>query len=151
MRTALNAGAAAAVLSLLPLGFIVAMPMAGFLGVRLYRRRSMAPELSPGAGFKLGTLCGAFGFLIFAVLAAVITLASHAEDTFRATIIEAVHRAQAGYPDHEAQSLDYFTTPHGMVVFMVLVFVMAGIVFVLLSGAGGAISAALGRRKGPFA
>jgi len=147
VRSALNAGAIAAVLSMLPLGFVVAMPLAGYLGVKLYRRRSFAPEPSTGAGFKIGALCGAFGFAIFVALTAVITLASHAQDKFKTAIIEAVQRAQAGYPDNQAQSLDYFTTPHGMVVFLILVAVFSCVAFVLLSGIGGAISAGLGRRR----
>ena len=152
VRSALNAGAIAAVLSLLPLGFIVALPLAGFLGVRLYRRRSSAQELSTGAGFKLGALCGAFGFLIFAVLTAVNTLAFRAQSEFRGAMIEAVRRAQARNTDPQArQMLEYFTSPHGMIVMLVLGGVFICVAFVLLSGLGGAISAALLRRKGPSA
>ncbi len=151
VRSALNAGAIAAVLCLLPLGFIVAMPMAGYFGVRLYRRRSFAPEPSTGAGFRLGALSGLFGFLISAVLAVILTLAAHAEDKIRAIIIEAVQRAQAVYPDHRLQWLDYFTTSHGVVVYVILSAVFSCAAFVLLSGLGGAISAALLRRRGPEA
>jgi MFS family permease len=152
VRSALNAGAIAAVLSLLPLGFIVALPLAGFLGVRLYRRRSSAPELSTGVGFKLGTLCGAFGFVIFTLLTAVNTLAFRAQNEFRGAMIEAVRRAQARNPDPQArQMLDYFTSPHGLVVMLVMGGVFICVAFVLLSGLGGAISAALLRRKGPRA
>jgi MFS family permease len=151
VRSALNAGAVAAVLSLLPWGFIVALPLAGYLGVRLYRRRSSGLELSTGAGFKLGLLCGVFGFVIFTTLAAVLTLGSHGQDKFRTAIIDSVQRAQARYPDHQAQWLDYFTTPHGMIVFMILCLGLACGAFVLLSGLGGAISATRLQRKGPSA
>ena len=151
VRSALNAGAMAGVLSLLPLGSIVALPLAGFLGVRLYRRRSSTQELSTGAGFKLGALCGAFGFAIFVVLAAFLTLASHAQNEFRDKMIEAVRHAQASYPDPQARQLDYFTSPHGLVVLLAMGGVFICVAFVLLSGLGGAISAALLRRKGPQA
>jgi MFS family permease len=149
VRSALNAGAIAAVMSLLPFGFILAMPLAGFLGVRLYRRRGLPQELSTGAGFKLGALCGAFGCAIFTVLAAILTLASHAQNEFQDKMIEAVRHAQAGYPDTQARQLDYFITPQGLVVMMVLTFVSFCVAFVLLSGVGAAISAALLRRRGP--
>jgi len=45
--------------------------------------------------------------------------------------------------------LDYFTTPHGLMVMMILGFIFTGVMFVLLSGLGGSISAKLLRRKGP--
>ena len=150
MRSALNAGAIAAVLSLLPFGFILALPLAGFLCVLLYRRRSSAQEPSPGAGFRLGGLCGVFGFAIFIILTAVNTLAFHAQNEFRGAMIEAVRRAQARNPDPQArQMLEYFTSPQGLVVMMVLGFVFICVAFVLLSGLGGVISAALLRRKNP--
>ena len=152
IRSALNAGAIAAVLCLLPLGFIVAMPMAGYFGVRLYRRRSLAPELPPGAGFKLGAISGLFGFLIFAALTAVTTVAFRAQNDFRGAMIEAVRRAQARNPDPQArQMLEYFISPHGMVVMLVMGGILICVAFVLLSGLGGAISAALFRKKGPRA
>jgi hypothetical protein len=150
VRSALNAGAIASVLCLLPLGFIVAMPMAGYFGVRLYRRRSVAQEPSPGAGFGLGALSGFFGFLILTALKAVNTVAFGAQSELRDAIIEAVRRAQARNPNPQArQMLEYFTSPHGMVVFVILAAVISCVVFVLLSGLGGAISASILRRKGP--
>ena len=150
MRSALNAGAIAAVLSLLPFGFILALPLAGFVGVLLYRRRSSAPAPSPGAGFRLGVLSGVFSFAIFTILTAVNTLAFHAQKEFRNAMIEAVRHAQARNPDPQArQMLEYFTSPQGLVVMMALGFVLICIAFVLLSGLGGAMSAALLRRKGP--
>lgn len=149
VRSALNAGAIAAVLCLLPLGFIVAMPMAGYFGVRLYRRRSLRHEPSPGAGFRLGALCGAFGSAIFVSLAVVLTLATHAQNEFRDKMIEIVRHAQAGYPDVQAQQFDYFVSPHGLMVMVVASGVFFCVTFVLVSGLGGALSAALLRRKLP--
>jgi hypothetical protein len=46
--------------------------------------------------------------------------------------------------------LDYFITPQGLAVMMVFGFIFTAIMFVLLAGVGGAISAALLRRKGPL-
>jgi len=150
VRCALNAGAIAAVLCLLPWGFIVAMPMAGYFGVRLYRRRSLAQEPSPGAGFKLGALSGLFGFIIFTALTAVNTVAFRAQNEFRGAMVEAVRRAQARNPDPQArQMLEYFISPHGLVVMLVMGGMLICAAFVLLSGVGGAISAALLKKKGP--
>jgi hypothetical protein len=45
--------------------------------------------------------------------------------------------------------LEYFLTPHGLMVMMVAGLVLMAILFVVLSGLGGSISAALLRRKEP--
>jgi hypothetical protein len=147
VRSALNAGVMAGVVSLLPVGFFLAPVAAGFLCVLLYRRRSSVSELSTGAGFRLGMLCGGFGFAFFAVLATVLTLASRAQNEFQDRMIEAVRHAQANYPDPQARQLDYFLSPHGMVVLLVVCGVFSCVVFVLLAGIGGVISASRGRRK----
>lgn len=150
LRCALNAGAVAAVLSLLPLGFTFGLPVAGYFAVWLYRRRSLAQEPSPGAGFKIGALSGLFGFVIFAAVTAANTLAFRAQSEFRNAMIEAVRHAQARNPDPQArQMLEYFTSPHGMVVMLVMGGIFICIAFVLLAGLGGAISAALLRKKAP--
>jgi len=152
LRAALHAGVVAAILSFIPLrsAFVFALPVAGFLCVLLYRRRIPEKQLSPGAGFKLGSLAGLFAFAIFVVLTAAATLFSHAENELREAMLQAIHQAQARSPDAQArQMLDYFTTPHGLVVMMIMGFAFTGVMFVLLSGMGGSISAKLLHRKGP--
>jgi len=152
LPSALNAGAIAAVLSALPLGagFIFALPLAGFLCVLFYRRRSSAEEPSPGAGFRLGAVAGLFGFVFFVILMAGEMVGFHAQNEPRDAVIQAVHQAQARAADPQAREmLDYFLTPPGIVFIMIFGFIFMGITFVLLSGVGGAISAALLRRKPP--
>jgi MFS family permease len=146
----LTAGAIAALVSLLPLGIVFGSPVGGFLSVLLYRRRSWSMEPSPRMGFRLGALSGIFGYAIFLVLAAAQIALSHAQNEVRDSMIETIHRQQARNPDPQArQMLDYFLTPHGLLVMMIGGLVLMGIVFVLVSGVGGSISAALLRRKGP--
>ncbi len=152
LRAALHAGVVAAILSLIPLrsAFVFALPVAGFLCVLLYRRRVSGEELSVGSGFKLGSLAGLFAFALFVVLTAAATLVSHAENELREAMLQAIRQAQARSPDAQArQMLDYFTTPQGLVVMMILGFAFTGVMFVLLSGLGGSISAKLLHRKGP--
>lgn len=149
-RAAIAAGAIAGLLSLLPLGFILGSPLGGFLSVLLYRRRSWSGDPSPRAGFHLGALSGIVGFLIFAVTAGTQALLPRAQNDIRDAMVEAIHRQQARTPDPQArQMLDYFLTPHGFLVMMIVGMIVTGIVFVLLSGVGGTISAALLRRKEP--
>jgi ABC-type phosphate transport system substrate-binding protein len=95
-------------------------------------------------------LAGLFGFLAFLVVTATSTLTRGGEDEMRQALVEAVHLQQARATDSQVrQMFDYFLTPQGMMVVLGLGFVMMGIAFVLLSGAGAALSASLLRRKDP--
>jgi len=150
MRSALNAGAMAAVLSLIPGAFIMAIPLAGFLCVRLYSRRSRIGTPSPRTGFRLGSLAGLFGTLLFAMLITAGTVITHSENEIRDQLIQRVHLAQAQNPDPQVrQWLAYFETPEGLLLLMIFSGIFMCVIFVLLSGAGGAFSAFLLRRKDP--
>ena len=149
-RSAATAGLVGALLSLLPFGFLLAFPLAGFLSVLFYRRRTWGVELSPSAGLRLGLRTGLLGFAMFAVLASLNFLVSPARVDVRQTMIDAVHRQQARTPDPQArQLLDYFLTRNGLVVMIIACLIILCIGFVLLAGLGGAFSASLLRRKGP--
>src|SRR5207245_8789509 len=114
------------------------------------RRRARMAEPSLGAGFRLGALTGLFGFAIFAVFWAAEIVVSRAGSELRRMMVEKLQHAAAGNPDPYARQVaDYFTTPQGLVVLMVFGLVLTCVAFVLLSGLGGAVSAALLRRKGP--
>src|SRR5213078_51745 len=62
LRAAIYAGAIATLLSTLPLGFIIGLPLAGVLAVRFYRSRGSAQHVAPALGFRLGALRGLFAF-----------------------------------------------------------------------------------------
>jgi hypothetical protein len=150
VRAALYAGVAGAVLSSIPIGpsFWFAQPIAGFLVVLFYRRWTHGPEPQPAFGFKLGALAGLFGFPVFLVLTAILTASFHGEAIMRQAMIDAVHLQQARATEPQIrQMLDYFLTPPGMMLMLAFGFLIMGIVFVLLSGAGAALSASLLRRK----
>jgi MFS family permease len=148
-RSAATAGLVGALLSILPLGFLLAFPLAGFLSVLFYRRRTWGVELSPRAGLRLGLRTGILCFAIFVVLQAVNTVASHRGGEIQKSLIDAVHRQQAQTPDPQLrQMLDYFLTPNGLAVVIIVTLIFLGIAFVLLAGLGGAVSASLLRRKG---
>jgi hypothetical protein len=152
VRAAIYAGGIGAALSLIPVAgnFVLALPVAGFLSVLFYRRWTHGPELRPSTGFRLGALAGLFGFLAFLVVTAISTLTRGGEDEMRQALVEAVHLQQARATDPQVrQMFDYFLTSQGMMVVLGLGFVMMGIAFVLLSGAGAAFSASLLRRKDP--
>jgi hypothetical protein len=146
LRAAFGAGLVGAVISLL-LGPIAGAPAGGFLSVVFFRRRSWPAEVSTSAGFRLGSLAGAFGSAIFLLVKAVQTSLTHSNE-MRDAMIEAIHRQLARNPDPEAQRmLEYFLSPHGLTLIMALAAVFMAIIFICLSGIGGMISARLLRRK----
>ncbi|HJT72046.1 MAG TPA: hypothetical protein VJ731_17735 [Terriglobales bacterium] len=152
LRATLYAGAVATVLGSLPLGpgFMLALPLAGFLAVLFFRRWTRGPEPRPKQGFKLGALAGVFAFVGCLALAAIRTVTQHDQNEMRNAIVQMVQQQQARAADPQTrQALESLLSPEGMAMVIVFGFVFVGIVFVLLSGAGGAISASLLRRKGP--
>lgn len=152
LRAAFYAAIVAAVLSLIQPrgGFILTLPLGGLLSVLLYRRLSLGSEPSLRTGFRLGAISGLFVFGLLMIVIAVGTLALHSEADTHAQVIQIIQQAQARNPDPQArQAFEYFMTPQGMAFMMVVGFVFMGVLFVLLSGVGGAISASLLRRKAP--
>jgi hypothetical protein len=152
LRAALYAGLIAAFLGSIPLGanFILALPLAGYLSVLFYRRSAPTPDLEPAAAFRLGALSGLFGFLTLLMLTAIGTLTFHAQSKLREAMLQAVRQAQERAGDPAArQMLDYFSTPPGVAFLMIFGFILLGIVFVVLSGAGALVSAAVLRHKRP--
>jgi hypothetical protein len=151
-RAAMNAGVVAAVLSAVPIGgsFVFALPLAGFLCVLLYRRYTKTGDPTPGMGFRLGTWAGLVGFVLLILLGTIETLGFHTQNELRDAMIQAVRQAQSRYADPQArQTLEYFLTPGGMAFLMIFGSAFMCVLFVTLSGIGGAISAALLRRKLP--
>src|SRR5262249_44101663 len=136
-RAAINGGVVGAVLSLVPMGgsFVFALPIAGFLSVLLYRRYNVGTEPTPGTGFRLGVGAGLAGFVIFMTVLTIATVGFHAQNELRDGMMQAVRQAHNRYSD-----------PQSRVVFGAAFMCL---LFVLLSGLGGAVSAALLRRKFP--
>jgi hypothetical protein len=152
LRAALYAGIIGAVLCTIPLvaNFLLALPFAGFISVLFYRRWSHGPEPASGMAFKLGALTGLFGFVGYLVIMALSTLTSRGQNAMREAMLEVLRLQRQRATDPQTrQVLDYFATAQGMIVMLVLGFAFMAIAFVVLSGAGGTISAFLLRRKGP--
>lgn len=152
LRSAFYASIVGVVLSLVQpqASFVLALPLAGFISVLLFRRLSRGTEPSLRAGFRVGAFTGLFVFGLMILVVAAGTLAFHNEADTHAQVIQVIQRAQARNPDPQArQAFEYFMTPQGMALMMAVGFVFMCVLFVLLSGVGGAISASLLRRKAP--
>jgi hypothetical protein len=152
LRSALKGGAIAAVFCLFPAraGFAIAMPLAGFLAVLFYKKRSWRAGSSRRTGFKLGALAGLFAFLIFGLFVSVEISIPTSRDEFRKLMIDQLHTLEARYSDPEQRAdIEYFTTPKGFPVFIALATASMCAFFVFFAGIGGAVAAALLRRRGP--
>ena len=150
LRSALRAGAVAALLSALPFAFILALPLGGCVAVLLYRRRSWDEAPNPTAGFRLGALTGFFAFLIFVAIATLETLLSHSSPDLRQMMIDAVRRSELRNPDPQARPVfEYLLTSQGLIVMMIIGLVFLCVTFIVLAGIGGMVSTRLIRRRQP--
>ena len=148
---ALPSAALGVLMAALPLTLIFGVPpgpsmlAAGFLCVMLYRRRIFAARLSAGMGARLGTISGVIGFAALLVGLAVAASAFHEGPKIRQEMMDTIQRSLANAPDEQvkAQLLNFFQTPAGMTI--ALLGVGAG--FLIFSSIGGALGAALLRRK----
>jgi len=158
-RDALLCGVGAAILfvvtvPVLRMGGVVWMLLGGALMAPLYRRRMPGATITPGMGMRMGALAGLFGFLFNAVTSVVSFVALRNTGNFRHAMQEQMQTQMAGNSDPRVQQmmqnlLDYMSTPQGaatMIAFFLLIF---GIVFIVLSAAGGAVAASIsGQRRG---
>jgi hypothetical protein len=156
-KDALLCGVGAAVLFVLTapvirMGGVIWMLLGGALVARLYRRHVPGGMVTPGMGMRLGALAGLFGFLANAITSIISFLALHNSGAFRHAMEEQMQLQLAGNTDPQVQQvmhnlLDYMSTPQGAITMLTAFLLMFGLMFVLLSAAGGALGASLfGRR-----
>lgn len=143
------AGLLAAVLMVIPLGaFGLGMLAAGALSVLFYRRRSPMTNLSPGMGARLGAASGAMGFGIFAIFTALAAGIFGKGGQLRAALLDAIQQSASRSSDPQAQEmLEWLKTPEGLALMITLGMIFTLMVFVILSSAGGALTAALMRKR----
>lgn len=124
------------------------MLAAGALAVLLYRRRYPSASLTPGTGARLGALSGILGSAMFAIFAALEMAVSRTGGQLRATLLEAVQQSASRSSDPQAQELlQWFKTPQGLTLIMVLGLIVMFVVFLIFSSLGGALGAVLLRKK----
>ena len=150
-KGALLGGVGAAVLTAIPIvsiGCCLWMLGAGVLAVVMYRKQVPGVVITPGMGMKIGALAGVCGFMLNAVL----TMASFAlfrsNSDFRGAMQEQMQKQMANNPDPKAQQIvqhfmDWMSSPQGMATFVVLILLVMGVVFIVITAAGGALGASM--------
>jgi len=143
------AGLIAAVLMMTPLrAFGLGMAVGGSLSVVFYRRRNPVANITPGMGARLGMASGLLGGSIFTVLLSGFTFMFGLWNQVRAKVIEVIEQTAARNPDPQAQqAMEFFKTQQGMAILVTAALAVTLMAFVILSGLGGALGAALLRRR----
>jgi uncharacterized membrane protein len=103
----------------------------------------------------MGALAGLFGFLFNAITSLISFVALRNTGNFRQAMEEQMQTQMAGNSDPQVQQvmhnlLDYMSTPQGAATMIAIFLLIFGVVFVLLSSAGGALGASFfaPRRRG---
>lgn len=143
------AGIVSAVVMVIPLGaFGLGVLSAGALAVFLYRRRNPGVDLTPGSGARLGMATGALGFGVFTILMALEMLVSGAGSELRTGLLDAIQQSAARSADPQAQQVvEWMKTPSGLIFLLAFCLAVMFVVFLAISALGGALGAALLRRK----
>jgi hypothetical protein len=135
-KSALLCGVGAALLSAIPfvsLGCCLWMLAAGAMTVNLYRKQVPDAVITPGMGMRLGALAGVFGFVINAIVTTISFVVQRSSGTFRQAMEEQIMQ----------HMLDWMATPQGAATMMILVLIFMGVIFLLVTAAGGALGASM--------
>jgi hypothetical protein len=154
--SALAAGFAAGLGSLVPfVPFItLCMVAAGGIAITLYKRRMPYVSVPARRGFRIGALAGFFGFLFNATISVFGMLSLESRVELRAAMQERLNEALSVNSDPAAQEMvknlgNMISTPGGLATLFAISLGLFGLIFVFLSGLGGAIGATLFGRKSP--
>jgi hypothetical protein len=131
-----------------PLGaFGLGTIIAGALSVVFYRWRNPGAKLRPSVGARLGALSGLLGFLILLFFTALNAFISGGSE-LRTALAQAVEQSASRAADPQSQRmLEFFRTTQGMATLLIAGIVFGFIVFLIFGAMGGAIGAAISRRK----
>ena len=143
------AGLISSFLMLFPLGaFGLGMILGGILSVVFYRWWNSGADLTPGMGVRLGAISGVIGFVMFLFYIALSATVLGGGPQLRQALTQAIEQSASRATDPQAQRvMEFFRTPQGFATVMIAAMAFAFVAFLLLSTLGGALGAALLRRK----
>ena len=118
----------------------VAMLGAGMLAVIFSRRRSPEIVIKAGTGARLGAISGLFCFGMSATLEAIVVAVFHKGPELRNAMLQVIQQAATKTNDPQVTAaLDYFKSPQGLAVMLLLALVSAFFASIILGSIGGAL------------
>ena len=138
----------AALLMVLGLNPFVAMISAGFLAVVFYRQRQPGAPITPRVGSRLGAVSGLLWFGLSVALQGTLVLLLHKGPELRDEALKRIQQTAPNTSDPQVQAwFEYFKTPAGLTVLLVLAVIFAFVAALILGVLGGALAGAVLSRR----
>ncbi len=139
---------ATALATIIPGALGLGLLATGFLSVYFYRRRNPLAQLTLKLGARLGALSGVLGFVITVIASATAAAVLHSEGQLHALLLKAVQQYASRSSDPQMQQvLEFYASPQGFILMLIIGSIMMLLLFLALSSMGGIIGAALLRKK----
>jgi hypothetical protein len=119
----------------------------GIVSVSLYHKRRPDVNLTTGSGARLGALAGFLGFVLLATLAPLFAFALNRGQELRQFVLDFVQRTTTTNDPQFVEAFKQFQNPEGRAMLMAAFLLGLLVLFVTFASLGGAIGAALARRK----
>jgi hypothetical protein len=128
-----------------PLGLFIALPACLFWSISVYRRR-LPVSLRPGQGGAMGALMALLSFTVFMFFFLAAIYFKTAE--YRDFVLSRIHEIAARNPDPQSQqTLQWFSTPDGLIVFTAVCLGMILLAFLVVGMGSGALAVGLKNRQ----
>jgi hypothetical protein len=148
VRCAIISGSLSAMVMVVPAISLFGMLVGGGFCVVLYRWRTGRRDLTPGLGMQLGAVSGLIVFLLVSILTGIEWASPTSRAEVQTQVVDKFQQQASRWPHPEADEiLKSLKTPDGFKVFLELCLTALFVLSVLLCGTGGAIGAALLRKK----
>jgi hypothetical protein len=119
----------------------------GILSVSVYHRRRPDVNLTTGSGARLGALSGFAGFILLTTLAPLFALGLNRGQELRQFVLDILQRASTTTDPQFAEAFKQYQNPEGRAMLIAAFLLGLLVLFVTFGSLGGAIGAALARRK----
>jgi hypothetical protein len=147
-RAALAGGVCCAFAFAVGLGFLgLGMLAGGIVSVSVYHRRRPDVSLTTGSGARLGALSGFIGFVLLSSLAPLFAFVLNRGQELRQFVLDVLQRATTTTDPQFAEAFKQYQSPEGRATLIAAFLLGLLVLFVTFASLGGAIGAALARRK----
>ena len=120
----------------------------GFLAATFSQRRNPGSAIRPAFAARLGAFSGLLLFGMSTILETLVVVVLHKGPEIRSEMMDKVQQAAARYPGPQVEPfLEFVKSPGGFAFMMVASLVFGFVAFLILGGLGGAVSAAIGKKR----